>query len=159
MEKLMKKLKKTNKGFSLVELIIVIAIMAILIGIIGLAVIPYIEKARVGKDKQTIDTVYSAFQAGCADENVTNDLTVTGTKTAIFTIDTTANGGLTTDQQTAWLAAFNEGLNSGDGGMDVCKKLVSKNTKTKGTITCIYDSTTKEISVASDDDDIKSSNK
>lgn len=158
MEKLMKKLKKTNKGFSLVELIIVIAIMAILIGIIGLAVIPYIEKARVGKDKQTIDTVYSAFQAGCADENVTNDLTVIGTKEKEFAIDETLNGGLTDDQQKAWLAAFNEGLNSADG-KDVCNKLVSKNTKTKGTITCIYNSTTKEISVASDDDDIKSSNK
>lgn len=61
-----KNMKKDNKGFSLVELIIVIAIMAILIGVVALQVIPYLEKSRVGKDKQTVDTVYSSFQSAIA---------------------------------------------------------------------------------------------
>lgn len=52
--KIQKYLSGEREGFSLVELIIVIAIMAILIGIVALAVIPYLEKSRVGKDQQTI---------------------------------------------------------------------------------------------------------
>lgn len=70
-QKLQKYLSGEREGFSLVELIIVIAIMAILIGIVALAVIPYLEKSRVGKDQQTVDTVYSAFQTTIADQKVT----------------------------------------------------------------------------------------
>lgn len=62
--------KMDNKGFSLVELIIVIAIMAILIGVVGSQVIPYIEKSRVSKDKNVVDTCYTAFQAAVAKEGV-----------------------------------------------------------------------------------------
>lgn len=64
------KKRMDNKGFSLVELIIVIAIMAILIGIVGSQVIPYIEKSRVSKDKDVVDTCYSALQAAVAKEGL-----------------------------------------------------------------------------------------
>lgn len=52
--------KKDNKGFSLVELIIVIAIMAILVGIVGTQVIPYINKSKVAKDQQVLNSFSSA---------------------------------------------------------------------------------------------------
>lgn len=76
-KKIQKYLSGEREGFSLVELIIVIAIMAILIGIVALAVIPYLEKSRVGKDQQTVDTVYSAFQHTIADQKIKADITVT----------------------------------------------------------------------------------
>lgn len=66
--KIQKYLSGEREGFSLIELIIVIAIMAILIGVVALAVIPYLEKSRVGKDQQTVDTVYGVFQATLADQ-------------------------------------------------------------------------------------------
>ena len=52
----MKKMKKDNRGFSLVEFIIVIAIMAVLVGIVGTRVIPYIDKAKKAKDIQIISS-------------------------------------------------------------------------------------------------------
>lgn len=73
-KKLQKYLSGEREGFSLVELIIVIAIMAILIGIIALAVLPYLERSRVSKDKQTVDTVYGAFQTALAEENVAKNI-------------------------------------------------------------------------------------
>ena len=75
--KIQKYLSGEREGFSLVELIIVIAIMAILIGIVALAVIPYLEKSRVGKDQQTVDTVYSAFKNEIASQQITETTKVT----------------------------------------------------------------------------------
>ena len=63
MNKFQKKLtnrKEDNKGFSLVELIIVIAIMAILVGIVGTQVIPYINKSKVAKDQQVLNSISTA---------------------------------------------------------------------------------------------------
>ena len=63
MNKFQKKLanrKKDNKGFSLVELIIVIAIMAILVGIVGTQVIPYINKSKIEKDRQLVNSYCTA---------------------------------------------------------------------------------------------------
>jgi type IV pilus assembly protein PilA len=74
-EKLQKYLSGEREGFSLVELIIVIAIMAILIGVIALAVLPYLASSRESKDKQTLDSVYSAFQTALADETVAKSVT------------------------------------------------------------------------------------
>lgn len=68
--KIQKYLSGEREGFSLVELIIVIAIMAILIGVIALAVLPYLNKSRENKDKQTLDSVYSAFQTALSEEAV-----------------------------------------------------------------------------------------
>lgn len=56
----MKQKKADNKGFSLVELIIVIAIMAILVGIVGTQVIPYLNKSKVAKDLQIINSYSTA---------------------------------------------------------------------------------------------------
>lgn len=59
----MKKLNKNNKGFSLVELLVVIAIMVVLVGVIAPTLLRNIEKSRVSRDIQTLDSVASAVQA------------------------------------------------------------------------------------------------
>lgn len=66
--------KKNNKGFSLIELIIAIAILIILTGMLAPQFMKYIEKSRLAKDMQTLDTVYSAVQGAIADEDAYQDL-------------------------------------------------------------------------------------
>ena len=141
-------MKKTNnKGFSLVELIIVIAIMAILIGIVALAVIPYLEKSRVGKDQQTVDTVYSAFQATLADQKITADATVTIPSTGGDATATIGNG--TAAQNTAFIEEMAKALNAenaSDISSGTAGKLESADAK-DGKIICSYkkDSGTIEV--------------
>ena len=89
--KIQKYLSGEREGFSLIELIIVIAIMAILIGVVALAVIPYLEKSRVGKDQQTVDTVYGVFQATLADQKITADATVIIPRNGVATCSGAAN--------------------------------------------------------------------
>lgn len=79
MNKFQKKLanrKKDNKGFSLVELIIVIAIMAILVGIVGTQVIPYINKSKVAKDQQVLNSISTAAVAAYSENGATSDLDI-----------------------------------------------------------------------------------
>ena len=147
-----KNMKKDNKGFSLVELIIVIAIMAILIGVVALQVIPYLEKSRVGKDRQAVDTVYSAFQTSLAEneEAQTKDMTI-----KLYEEPTDAT------QLAVWqnmaVILGNDAKNV--EGMKKAVKLVSKDAS-KGDIQCSYNSTSKRIEVvATGDDKIKSENK
>lgn len=71
-----KKANKDNKGFSLVELIIVIAIMAILVGIVGTQVIPYINKSKVAKDQQVLNSISTAGVAAYSENGLTGDITV-----------------------------------------------------------------------------------
>lgn len=150
--KIQKYLSGEREGFSLVELIIVIAIMAILIGIVALAVIPYLEKSRVGKDQQTIDTIYSAFKNEIASQQISEDVNFTiGTSGAInakegnFDVDKLAEALDCTDHA---------GLSALEG------KLASKDAKGQE-ITCkfVYDTKTITVSVGSGDTEIKSSNK
>lgn len=136
-KKLQKYLSGEREGFSLVELIIVIAIMAILIGIIALAVIPYMEKSRVGKDQQTVDTVYSAYQSAIADAQahgkaVTNITSLRG-------VTSPASGSL----EEALLN--NLGVTNGAA---TCDKLISEKSGTGDRdISCEYNATTKKITV------------
>ena len=60
------KLKKQNKGFSLVELIIVIAIIAIISAAIAPQIIRYIDKARKQKDIEAANTIYEAASLALA---------------------------------------------------------------------------------------------
>ena len=79
MNKFQKKLanrKKDNKGFSLVELIIVIAIMAILVGIVGTQVIPYINKSKVAKDQQVLNSISTAAVAAYSENAMTGSWTL-----------------------------------------------------------------------------------
>ena len=156
-KKIQKYLSGEREGFSLVELIIVIAIMAILIGVVALAVIPYLEQSRVSKDKQTIDTVYGAFQSAIANQQVTSDVTVEIIRTGDTgnTAKVTITGG--TDAQNDAFAFFMaEALNATKGSnatttlpnisKGTADKLESANAK-KGTIKCVFNKEKGEISV------------
>lgn len=152
-KKLQKYLSGEREGFSLIELIIVIAIMAILIGVVALAVIPYLEKSRVGKDQQTVDTVYSAFQATIADQKISKKITVTIPNGGTATTDGAGNE--------AFLKAMAEALSATDK-TDMHKgtadKLESKDA-TGESIVCTYDENTGEIKAEVKKASIISSNK
>lgn len=151
--KIQKYLSGEREGFSLVELIIVIAIMAILIGIIALAVIPYLEKSRVGKDRQTVDTVYSAFQSAIADCQVTADVTITIPK------DTSTDSKPADGASTFGVVAAMEKTLDTDDLRKISAKLESKDASTAG-IECKYVKSTGTISVKSlGDTTIESKNK
>lgn len=136
-KKLQKYLSGEREGFSLVELIIVIAIMAILIGIIALAVIPYMEKSRVGKDQQTVDTVYSAYQSAIADAQ-SQGKSVTNIN-SLRAVTSPASGSL----EEALLN--NLGVTT---GVATCDKLISEKSGTGDRdIKCEYNATTKKITV------------
>ena len=81
----MKKMKKNNKGFSLVELIIVIAIMAVLIGVLAPQFIKYVEQSRRGTDIQNAEQIRSAILADIADGEITG-----ATSTALKFVDNAA---------------------------------------------------------------------
>ena len=67
-----RKMKKNNKGFSLVELIVVIAIMAVLVGVLGSAILGYIEDANYESDRTALKSVETAIEAYIAEGNVYN---------------------------------------------------------------------------------------
>jgi type IV pilus assembly protein PilA len=69
-----KGMKKNNKGFSLVELIVVIAIMAVLMAVLAPAMLRYVEKSRVQKDKTTASEVENAVELALSDDTVYNKL-------------------------------------------------------------------------------------
>lgn len=150
--KIQKYLSGEREGFSLVELIIVIAIMAILIGIVALAVIPYLEKSRVGKDQQTIDTIYSAFKNEIASQQISEDVNFTIADTGA---SATTVGSFSVDKLAEALDCTDA---AGLGALE--KKLASKDAKGQA-ITCDfnYDTKTITVSVGSGDTQIKSSNK
>ena len=64
------KLKKKNKGFSLVELIVVMAIMAILAVTLAPALTQYVEKSRKAADKEVINSIYTAAQYALLDDTL-----------------------------------------------------------------------------------------
>ncbi len=58
----MKKIRKSNKGFTLVELIIVIAIIAVLAVVIAPQYIKYVERSRYSTDMNTINEIAHAME-------------------------------------------------------------------------------------------------
>lgn len=65
--------KRTNKkGFSLIELIVVVAIMAILVALLAPNVLKYIEKSKVGKDINSLDSVRLGVEAELMDEELSS---------------------------------------------------------------------------------------
>ena len=76
MKNLMNKIRKANKGFTLVELIIVIAIIAILTAVAAPQYIKYVDKARWSKDQNTAASILTTVEAAaidCNSDEVTNN--------------------------------------------------------------------------------------
>ena len=102
--------KMNNKGFSLVELIIVIAIMAILVGVLAPQYIKYVEKSRQSTDLQNMEAIKTAVEAAVASGDLTANVTVSVSTTAI-TVDATVAGKLdgvsasTTLKSSGWTTA------------------------------------------------------
>ena len=69
MKNLMKKFRKSNKGFTLVELIIVIAIIAVLSAVIAPQYLKYVEKSKISADEDLIARVNSAMQVALVDDD------------------------------------------------------------------------------------------
>lgn len=84
---IMKKIKKNNKGFSLVELIVVVLIMAIIAVALAPQVMKWVGRSRISKDISVYEQVYSNLQTAVADENVWNEV-----KNATITV-TVSNTG------------------------------------------------------------------
>lgn len=77
-----------NKGFSLIELIIVIAIMAILIAVLAPQFIRYIEKSKIGKDREVAGVVKQAINVAMADPSIP-DRPITFGPAPLATLDDT----------------------------------------------------------------------
>ena len=85
----MKKLKKNNKGFSLVELIVVVLIMAIIAVSLAPQVMKWVNNSRIATDIQTIDSMVSsarlaltnssAYDAVCGTSGQEHEITITKT--------------------------------------------------------------------------------
>lgn len=106
-------MKLNNKGFSLVELIVVIAIMAILVGVLAPSVLGQLDKAKVAKDKQTLDSIATAVAIAWADPDVKNPA-VTGSGDN----DITSAVGITSG------ASFTQATVSGTTFSEVCQATV-----------------------------------
>ena len=75
----MKKLRKNDKGFTLVELIVVLVILALLAAILVPALLGYIDKAKKEKNYQAAQEVHTAVQALATESYGKGDTTPTMT--------------------------------------------------------------------------------
>ena len=66
MKNLMNKIRKANKGFTLVELIIVVAVIAVLTAVVAPQYIKYVERSRQGVDAATLEEVRHAVEIEAA---------------------------------------------------------------------------------------------
>ena len=120
----MKKLKKDNKGFSLVELLVVIAIMVVLVGVVAPSLLSNIEKSRESKDVQNLDSIASALQSAITDEDAHDDMPNNdGTPVAFSTVFAKTGGAYTKNDD--FYKKVREYLPSGES-----IKLSSKTAKT-----------------------------
>ena len=85
MKNLMNKIRKSNKGFTLVELIIVIAVIAILSAVVAPQYIKYVERSRQGVDASTLQEVKHIveIEAGTTEGLVASTVKVTGSTAAL----------------------------------------------------------------------------
>ena len=87
----MKKIRKNNKGFTLVELISVIAIIAVLSAVAAPQYIKYVERSRQGVDASTLEEVRHAVEVEAAINPP--DAATTVTVSNAGAIETPSSGG------------------------------------------------------------------
>ena len=83
---LAKKVKKNNKGFTLVELIIVIAIIAILVAVLAPNYVKYVDRSRWSSDRNDCESLLGEIKTAVID--VQND----GGTVNDFTAEVTSDG-------------------------------------------------------------------
>ena len=72
--KKLQKMRKNQKGFTLVELIVVLVILAILAAMLVPALLGYIDRAKEGKYEEEVHSIYTALQV-CFDEGYAKGMT------------------------------------------------------------------------------------
>jgi len=97
MKNTMARIKKNNKGFTLVELIVVIAVLAIITVVVAPMYLSYVEKSRIGTDENTIGEIAHIAEIAWVEEKVANP-ELGGVTVTITTTDGTISA---TDQKVA----------------------------------------------------------
>lgn len=97
MKNLMNKIRKSNKGFTLVELIIVIAIIAILTVVLAPQYVKYVEKSKLSADESAAATLLQEVEVAIVDAAASGDNITTGGTIVMNNTNTTASSGLDTD--------------------------------------------------------------
>jgi len=109
---MIQKLKKNDKGFTLVELIVVIAILGVLMAVLVPQYIQYVEKSRIGVDESYIGEVAHVMELTAASSETVSALTTTVTvtvSTSAITVTAPATGDAYTDLTNELTRTFGAG--------------------------------------------------
>jgi type IV pilus assembly protein PilA len=141
----MRKLKKNNKGFSLVELIVVILIMAILSVALAPQVMKWVNNSRISADYSTYNTLVSSIELALADETTyttvstaTITVTMSGSNLTVASTPTAAATALDTQLTTVIGANYKTTtkakVSGGSYVITVTNGVVAKTTPPAGTL-------------------------
>lgn len=113
----MDKIKKNNKGFTLVELIVVVAILAVITVVVAPQYLEYVEKARIGTDENTIGEIAHVAEITFVEKKASDD-SFAGYEVTV-TVDAKGKFDITTNKD--------EGAATGKALSDEIEKVVNPN--------------------------------